>query len=644
VTLEEFASRIEESRTKPYKGMPGYTGRCPSCAANGSDKDCGHFIVWQSADEWLHCNCIKGCDEELILSALGMTQDDRRVKPYEAAVGEKQLPIYTYDKVTGGYCAEKLRKLRADGKKYCLWQVRFKDGVPLEKISKTVSSGPNKGKTFMAYPTPDDVGLNGELEVLYRFLDVRKAIDRGETIYIGEGEPASETARKHGYCHTCQPNGAGRGKWLPAYTAQLRGAKELVIIADRDPRQFKPDGSPEYNGEDYAIEVFIILRAAGFNVRVTRSKTLNPHDDFRDHLDAGFNPAELVVAPDLMPSRGLALRLTTADAPPVEVRHVLDPYFPRGATVLLDGHGGTKKTFMCVCLGASLSVGYDPISMETLERPLRTLFIHKGGTEDDPYGGDNTDEKLNTIFRINGGVGNLYTGDVERFDDAGLTLLEETITDNQIDLVIVDYLFLYLNGVVKNINDPLECLSTCQKLLRIAKRTDCCIVCLRHTSKGGANDGRDPSEMGSGSNQWHDAFRGHLIIRKHTAAEHRARGVVVLTDEKGDLLNPQGEAVIFSRRGDEMYWERTVENPFGGDGVKVADKGKKAMVENWLTDNLTGQFMTVLEVNSRLQAMGVSLPTIKRARSKLGVKAVKTAGDGGWMLTIEGEKPDPFAD
>lgn len=632
MTLEEFASRIEEARTKPYKAGPCYKGRCPACAQNGRDQGASHFVVWEGADEWLHVRCITGCTEEQILSSLGLTSDDRRVKPYEPSEGPEKLPIHTYERIGGGYGAEKHRKVRPDGKKYCVWKVRFEDGVPLAKVEHTIGSGPRKGETFMDYPTPDMVGLNGELDVLYRFQDVRRAIDAGKTIYIGEGEPATECAKKLGICHTCQRAGAGPNKWLSCYTAQLQGAKDICIVADRDAE-----------GEKYATEVFTLLRAAGLPVRVVRSRTTREHDDFRDHLEAGFKEDELIPAPDLMPPRGLKIRETTSAAKLIEAEHIIAPYFPRRATVILDGRGGTKKSFFMVCIAAALSNGYDPINRVYLPAPTKTLYIHKGGTEDDPAGGDNTDEKLNTIYRANGGVGEFYTADLDHLDEANCQLLIDSIKDGNFGLIVIDYLFQFFDGMHIDINNPADAITICRRLLRVAVSTDSCIVPLRHHSKGGdSKNARDPSELGSGTNQWHDGMRGHLVFRKHPDEEQRSRGVIVVTDVKGDLLNEQGDAIIFSRLGNEMRFEIDLPDPFDNAAISANEASSKMTFAcQWMVENLTGQLVNTADMISALEHKKVAKRTIERARKKCKVKSIKKP-DGSWWVTIE--YVDPFAD
>src|SRR5690606_35451406 len=96
--------------------------------------------------------------------------------------------------------------------------------------------------------------IQGVRRVLYRLHEVKRAIDKGRTIFIPEGEKDVETLRAHGFAATCSPMGAG--KWDDSYSESLAGA-DVVVIADAD----EP-------GRRHARQVFDSLDEAGCSVRV----------------------------------------------------------------------------------------------------------------------------------------------------------------------------------------------------------------------------------------------------------------------------------------------------------------------------------------------------------------------------------------
>jgi len=76
--------------------------------------------------------------------------------------------------------------------------------------------------------------LKGIKPVIYQLPRVKEAIDKGETIFLPEGEKDADNIVSHlGLVATTSPMGAG--KWRQGYAQLLSGAKEVVVIADNDP-------------------------------------------------------------------------------------------------------------------------------------------------------------------------------------------------------------------------------------------------------------------------------------------------------------------------------------------------------------------------------------------------------------------------
>jgi 5S rRNA maturation endonuclease (ribonuclease M5) len=71
--------------------------------------------------------------------------------------------------------------------------------------------------------------LKGVQRVLYRLPKLKDA----DQVFVVEGERDVHTVEMLGLVGTCNPMGAGPGKWLPAYSESLRG-KRVVIIPDAD--------------------------------------------------------------------------------------------------------------------------------------------------------------------------------------------------------------------------------------------------------------------------------------------------------------------------------------------------------------------------------------------------------------------------
>ena len=92
-------------------------------------------------------------------------------------------------------------------------------------------------KTFkQCHPSPNGEmiwNLEGVRRPLYHLPDVTRAVEWGHTIIVCEGEKdVNNLWLKAVRPATCNPLGAG--KWLAEHTQTLAGAREVIIIPDRD--------------------------------------------------------------------------------------------------------------------------------------------------------------------------------------------------------------------------------------------------------------------------------------------------------------------------------------------------------------------------------------------------------------------------
>ena len=68
-------------------------------------------------------------------------------------------------------------------------------------------------------------------------------------------------------------------------------------------------------------------------------------------------------------------------------------------------------------------------------------------------------------------------------------------------------------------------------------------------------------------------------------------------------------------------------------GGAAEGEGKLEAAEEFIKEVLTpGQHVSVNEFNKQAEALGISKRTLRRARAKLGVKALKGDFAGGWAL------------
>ena len=106
--------------------------------------------------------------------------------------------------------------------------------------------------------------------VLYRLPAVLEAVKAGRTVYIVEGEKDVATLVSWRLDATCNPGGAGKGKWHPEYSEALGGA-HIVII---------PDGDKE--GREHAVRAAEALAGIAADVEVVELPAGKDVTEWRD--------------------------------------------------------------------------------------------------------------------------------------------------------------------------------------------------------------------------------------------------------------------------------------------------------------------------------------------------------------------------
>jgi hypothetical protein len=170
---------------------------------------------------------------------------------------------------------------------------------------------------------PDGVGgwltnMAGVTPIIYHLPEVLEAAKAGEILYVAEGEKDVDSLRSVGVVATC--NSGGAEKFRSEFGEHFDGAKEVVVIADKDDAGMK-----------HARQVMTIMKDRSIPVRVVRAAD---GKDFSDHLAAGFGISDLVPVLDSeLPASSLLTLITPNaddDEPPspthLMVLHVLSSY------------------------------------------------------------------------------------------------------------------------------------------------------------------------------------------------------------------------------------------------------------------------------------------------------------------------------
>jgi hypothetical protein len=153
---------------------------------------------------------------------------------------------------------------------------RNADGTDSYRVTRS------SGKSFYIHSkdgTEWHRGLNGSEPIPYHLPEVLLAKNRGEPIWVVEGEKDANTAATIGLVATT--NHGGAGKWREQHSHWLRGAEEVIIVWDRDDE-----------GRKHAWIVHDSLAAVG--VETIRFRRAAYGKDLTDHIGEGGTLDQLV--------------------------------------------------------------------------------------------------------------------------------------------------------------------------------------------------------------------------------------------------------------------------------------------------------------------------------------------------------------
>jgi 5S rRNA maturation endonuclease (ribonuclease M5)/DNA-binding transcriptional ArsR family regulator len=281
--------------------------------------------VTRGRNRWL-LKCHAGCDLGDVLEQAGLTRADL----FEDSNGHREIEaIYRYED---------------------------EQGRPLFEVVRF------EGKQFRQRRPDGSWGLGDTRRVLYRLPRVLAAIEKGEVVWIVEGEKDVHALEELELVATCNPMGAG--KWRDDYSQALRGAK-VAIVADADDKGREHAGKVTESLEGVAAEIEVSEPTKGKDIsehlamggrleelaEICCSSCSTPRDEQHEQ-----NPEEPFAAPMSQKLAGI----------PPEPEWVWQGYLAPGALTLLAGRPKVGKTTLLFPLIAALEQG-----RPFLDRPTR---------------------------------------------------------------------------------------------------------------------------------------------------------------------------------------------------------------------------------------------------------------------------------
>lgn len=375
------------------------------------------------------------------------------------------------------------------------------------------------------------------IPTLYNIERVREARDRGEPIYIVEGEKTAEILIQRGLVATTK-EGGGSSSWKSLYTQELRGSKWVIILPDND-----------QVGYSYSHQVETCLKNHVSNLKVLPLEGLEEKEDIAEWVEKyGHDPHTLfslafnrewddsLLKTQEEKEAPLPEEPLPEDSPPPQEKKprtssvfdsrysikslmempdkgwYLENLLASDELVMIAGQHGAGKTFIALDMAISLSLGRDwarhfefqaPKTLKVdyflgegvsrANRRLRSLLEAQGVPEDDP---------LLDNFHLYGRLPFLSERDsVNSVDDIVSGYKERNIPIP--DVIFIDTFARASAGVDENsAKDASKVISS---LDHLRESLGCTVVVVHHTGKNG--DIR-------GSSAYLGAFDGVLKVTK----------------------------------------------------------------------------------------------------------------------------------
>lgn len=313
-------------------------------------------------------------------------------------------------------------------------------------------------------------------------------------------------------------------------------------------------------------------------------------------------------------------------------------YIPQGGITIIAGQPGTGKTTIAIDIAARVSRGGQ---MPDGSMPATgTVLIWSG------------EDALAEVLRprLEAASADLtkiiFVGDSgkSRFNPASdmHLLLQSIPKESAPQLFIIDPLVAAVKG---DSHKNSETRSSLQPLVDFAEHTGCAVLGITHLSKGTL--GMDPSERINGSIAFAALSRSVLITSSGPITENGTRKSILVRSKSNygltgggfsyEILdcNLQGEREIATSKtlwGEALKGDaKTLMSSLEGYGKPTAP-GALEEAKEFLLAELDGEPVSQQILQSTAKDHGVSLGTLRRAKSDLKVASKKIAGCWYWSL------------
>lgn len=295
-----------------------------------------------------------------------------------------------------------------------------------------------------------------------------------------------------------------------------------------------------------------------------------------------------------------------------EIEWLWQNRIPLGCVTLIEGDGGVGKSSIIAAIGSAISSGR-ALPEDATKSPKGVLLL---AAEDDPS------VVLRPRFESNGANLNL----VRCYDQAmllnkeGMEALDREITEHEIGLVVIDPVVSFLGQAV-DMSSATDVRSFMSPLHEMARKHSCAIVVVRHWNKSST---ASASQRGSGSVDFRNAARSVLQVIKGDDLNY-------LTLEKSNY-GATGKTLTFNIVDKLVQWSGT--SDLSADDIlkerqqnNTESKSEISEAINFIEEELKDGPIKSSDLQASAKQCGISEATLRRARQKLKVVAIKMTGN-----------------
>lgn len=316
--IDRFLAKLKNVK----KVKSGWSAQCPC-----HDDNRNSLCISEGADSRVLLYCHAGCHYENIVKSLGfevsaMFAEDTQLKNkhHLPKMWKQQMVIKTYD--------------YTDEKGNLLYQV-------CRTIKKEFPVRRPDGKGGWVW------GLGEISPVLYQLPLVVQTVQKGETLFVVEGEKDVDRLLSVGLAATTSPMGAG--KWKPAYNTHLQGAHVVIIPDNDDP------------GKQHAQQIVDQLQGITASSKIIQLPNLQAKEDVSDWLDKYGTKEQLLELID-KPSavhENISKEFTFQDLESLigPIQWAWKGWLPLGLLTIVASEPGIGKSALALRLAASVILG-----------------------------------------------------------------------------------------------------------------------------------------------------------------------------------------------------------------------------------------------------------------------------------------------